>query len=401
MLDACQSSPSGDSPVERCCGRAVSDLQEEQLRLHLLLEAAVRIGVFDPAVAVSRKPWRVGRLPRGRSMVTKMNAPTDAHQAKVLDERQLVENPRMRRSGGLSHRLCQLHRLFRVSVAPPSVPASGTLVPASIPIVNVIPMAVQSSCARSMFGLWPLKSARNASSGRPASVAARLGPQPSRFSCACTRSASRRLAGPVGFLFIRVFPLVLDVPVAGWAVARRSHGPAQYHPVPPSIPCIGSTPAVWNCRRPSSARPPFSGVAPRRFFALAVSGFLARVCARAFFLPVGDFASADLRVSGMLSAPTAKFSGRGVVSVRNRRPSPLDTRCSRMTEVAESIVFLRERLAGLDRQRARLVRAIEALQDKSPPSVPASPLPLDGASAPEDPPSWRPGFSVFCGSPGL
>ena len=34
---------------------------------------------------------------------------------------------------------------------------------------------------------------------------------------------------------------------------------AQYHPVPPSSPCIGSTPAVWNCRRPSSARPPFSG----------------------------------------------------------------------------------------------------------------------------------------------
>ena len=58
-----------------------------------------------------------------------------------------------------------------------------------------------------------------------------------------------------------------------------------------------------------------------------------------------------------------------------------------MTEVTESIVFLRERIAGLDRQRARLVRAIEALQDKSTPSVPASPLPLDGASAPEDPPT--------------
>ena len=62
VRDACQSSPSGDSPVLRRCGQAVRDLQEEQLRLHLLLEAAVRIGVFDPAVAVSRKPRRVGRL---------------------------------------------------------------------------------------------------------------------------------------------------------------------------------------------------------------------------------------------------------------------------------------------------------------------------------------------------
>ena len=58
-----------------------------------------------------------------------------------------------------------------------------------------------------------------------------------------------------------------------------------------------------------------------------------------------------------------------------------------MTEVTESIVFLRERIAGLDRQRARLVRAIEALQDESTPSVSASSLPLDGASAPEDPPT--------------
>ena len=56
-----------------------------------------------------------------------------------------------------------------------------------------------------------------------------------------------------------------------------------------------------------------------------------------------------------------------------------------MTEVIESIAFLRERIAGLDRQRARLVRALEALQDESTPSGRASPLPLDGASAPEDP----------------
>ena len=51
VLDACQSSPSGDSPAFRRCGRAVRDLQEQCSRLDRLLDAAVRIGVFDPAVA--------------------------------------------------------------------------------------------------------------------------------------------------------------------------------------------------------------------------------------------------------------------------------------------------------------------------------------------------------------
>ena len=51
VLDACQSGPSGDSPVQRRCGRAVRDLQEEQLGLHRLLDAAVRIGAFAPPVA--------------------------------------------------------------------------------------------------------------------------------------------------------------------------------------------------------------------------------------------------------------------------------------------------------------------------------------------------------------
>ena len=50
VLDACQRSPSGDSPLRRRCGWAARDLEERQLRLHLLLEAAIRIGVFDPAV---------------------------------------------------------------------------------------------------------------------------------------------------------------------------------------------------------------------------------------------------------------------------------------------------------------------------------------------------------------
>ena len=52
VLDACQRSPSGDSPVVRRCGRAVLDLQEQQFRFHQLLEAVVRIGVFDRAVVL-------------------------------------------------------------------------------------------------------------------------------------------------------------------------------------------------------------------------------------------------------------------------------------------------------------------------------------------------------------
>ena len=58
-----------------------------------------------------------------------------------------------------------------------------------------------------------------------------------------------------------------------------------------------------------------------------------------------------------------------------------------MTEVAASIVFLRERIAGLDRQRVSLVRALEVLQGESPPSVGESRSPLDGASGEEDPPT--------------
>lgn len=50
-LDARQGTSSGDSPMRRCCGRAVRNFQEEQLRLHVLLEAAVRIGVFDSGLA--------------------------------------------------------------------------------------------------------------------------------------------------------------------------------------------------------------------------------------------------------------------------------------------------------------------------------------------------------------
>ena len=60
-LDASRGSPAADSPVRRRCGRALRDLHEEQLRLHVLLEAAVRIGVFAPA-ALSSESRDFGRL---------------------------------------------------------------------------------------------------------------------------------------------------------------------------------------------------------------------------------------------------------------------------------------------------------------------------------------------------
>ena len=92
--------------------------------------------------------------------------------------------------------------------------------------------------------------------------------------------------------------------------------------------------------------------------------------------PVVDCACTGLRPSGTLIGP-----GREIF--RSRRV--LCRRCSRMGELNESIAFLRERIAGLDQQRARLVRALEALQDEPPPPVPASPAVIDGASTQEEP----------------
>ena len=110
--------------------------------------------------------------------------------------------------------LCQFD-VFPASAVARSVPVSGSSVRVPTPIVIAIPRDLHSSCARSMLGLCPLKSDRNAFSGRPASLAARLVPQPRCFSCACTSSASRRLEGPAVFLFIRVFTLVPHVAVFG------------------------------------------------------------------------------------------------------------------------------------------------------------------------------------------
>ena len=108
-------------------------------------------------------------------------------------------------------------RVVPTSAVPRSVPVRGSLAGVFIPIAIEIPRALQTSCARSMFGLCPLRRDRNASCGRPASVAARFVLQPRCFSCASTSSASRRLTGPVGFVLIAVFTSVLSSAVCDWA----------------------------------------------------------------------------------------------------------------------------------------------------------------------------------------
>ena len=145
-------------------------------------------------------------------------------------------DPVMPRRGVVFQGLCQLDVFLASAVARP-VPVSGSSVRVPTPIVIPIPRDLQSSCARSMLGLCPLRSDRNASSGRPASLAARLVPQPRCFSWVSTSSASWRLAGPAGFLFIRVFTSVLHV-----AVFRCVALPTfelhwfRAHPVPVSSP---------------------------------------------------------------------------------------------------------------------------------------------------------------------
>ncbi len=54
VADGCECRLTDDSPVRRRCARAVRDLREHHLRLQALLEAVVRIGVFDPAAAGRR-----------------------------------------------------------------------------------------------------------------------------------------------------------------------------------------------------------------------------------------------------------------------------------------------------------------------------------------------------------
>ena len=157
---------------------------------------------------------------------------------------------------------CQLDVLPAPAVAR-SVPVSGSSVRVPIPIVIAIPRDLQTSCARSMLGLCPLRSDRNASSGRPTLLAARLVPQPRCFSCACTSSASLRLAGPAGFLFIRVFTSVLHVAVFGCATDPRIA-------LVLCSSCAGVEPLGSRRRRPLLRR--VGQTARWRYFALAVPG---------------------------------------------------------------------------------------------------------------------------------
>ena len=55
-LDGCQAGRPGDSPVRRRYGLALRDFRGDRLRLHRLLDAVVRIGVFDPAASPPEGP---------------------------------------------------------------------------------------------------------------------------------------------------------------------------------------------------------------------------------------------------------------------------------------------------------------------------------------------------------
>ena len=50
LFDACGYGPAGDSPAGRGCARSLRDLEEARFRLSELLDAAVRLGIFEPAV---------------------------------------------------------------------------------------------------------------------------------------------------------------------------------------------------------------------------------------------------------------------------------------------------------------------------------------------------------------
>ena len=217
-------------------------------------------------------------------------------------------DPVMRRRGVVLQGLCQLD-VFPASAVARSVRVSGSSMRVPMPIVIAIPRDLQSSCARSMLGLCPLRSDRNAFSGRPAALAARLLPQPRCFSCACTSSASRRLAGPAGFLFIRVFTLFIRVftPVLHVTVFGCDTDPRIA-----LVPCSSCAAVEFlgsRRRRPLLRR---SGSTGRwRYFALVVAGLVYVRVLRAFARPV-VFSCGDVRASGTLV-------GTGQKTARSRR----------------------------------------------------------------------------------
>ena len=338
----------------------------------------------------------------------------------------------------MPHRVVVLHGLRRVDVVPTSafarsVPVRGSLSGVSIPIAIEIPRALQSSCARSMFGLCPLRSDRNASCGRPASVAARFVLQPRCSSCASTKSASRRLTGPVGLLLIGVFTSVLGSAVRDWAWGRRCV-PAPLCFRVAVEPVISSKPAdLWISRDQdrlsgdgltrdgglsrssgSSRRSRFRAVPPRRGALLlsSVPGFLrspaavdARRCTRAIqtplLVPSCRLCSRAVVYACGLYSGLVGWQGHGkflgdALSVCGAHPPRCDVRCTRVAEIAASALFLREQLAAIDRQRdaldlhrALLTEALEVLERDVSPVLPlAGPDPRPVPATPlEEPPT--------------
>ncbi len=65
LFDACGYGPAGDSPAGRGCARTLRDLEEARLRLHVLLDAAVRVGIFHPADSTTASPFVGALAPAG------------------------------------------------------------------------------------------------------------------------------------------------------------------------------------------------------------------------------------------------------------------------------------------------------------------------------------------------
>ena len=325
-------------------------------------------------------------------------------------------------------------RVVSTSAVPRSVPVRGSLAGVSIPIAIEIPRALQTSCARSMFGLCPLRSDRNASCGRPASVAARFVLQPRCFSCASTSSASRRLTGPVGFVLIAVFTSVLGSAVCDWAwhrpcVPARLRSRVTVECVIWSKPAVLNVPGTrcahcWTGSRPTAVlrlrrvRQVGPGFAPclssRALFCFrrCRADFRSGRCTSVHACPQDAVCSCTVlfsctspivlavRTRSVTLGRVWKISGRprvrlGPVSVSVPHPPPCDVRY-RVTEISASISFLRDQLGALDRQRealdlqrVRLTEALEVLERDVSLALPLAgrgPAPVvAGGTPPEEP----------------
>ena len=390
------------------------------------------LGVLDssnPVAASSRAAWiHVGATPD--ELYSGHGNPHGSVVHVLYSAVDVVVHPLTPRRVVVFHGLRRV-RVVPTSVAPRSVPVRGPLAGVSIPIAIEIPRALQTSCARSMFGLCPLRSDRNASCGRPASVAARFVLQPRCFNCASTSSASRRLTGPVGFVLIAVFTSVLGIAVRHRAW-RRPSVPARLcfritaERVMWSKPAVLDVPgnAHWRTgSRPTAVlrfrrvRHVGSGFAPR-LSSWALFWFRRRLVAPDFrggrctsvhacaqdavcshsVLSCAHVPDCACDAYSRLFRPHAhgRFLGDGV-SVSVPHPPPCDVRCRRVTEISASISFLREQLGALDRQRealdsqrVRLTEALEVLERDVSPALPLAgrgPAPVVARPTPPEEPA--------------